>query len=131
MTPHKLHHLNFLKIAYNNFIKQAPFTSDDISNEEEQFILDFQKLIQDFEKGSESVYNDGENFIDRTFKMHPRLAHLIARDLLWYFGGKCLHNMPDSEISKFQILDELRFAAEEKGEEFDYLNKRAHLFGLN
>ncbi|WP_372739713.1 PA2817 family protein [Neptunomonas sp.] len=131
MTPHQLHHLNFLKIAYNNFIKQAPFTLEEISNEEEQFILDFQKLIKDFEAGSENVYNDGENFIDQAFKMYPRLAHLMARDLLWYFGGKCLHNMPDSEIQKFQTLDELRFEAEEKGEEFDYLNKRAHLFGLN
>ena len=37
MTPHQIHHLNFLKIAYNNFIKQAPFTLEEISNEEEQF----------------------------------------------------------------------------------------------
>ena len=131
MTPHQLHHLNFLKIAYNNFIKQAPFTLDEVSNEEEQFIIDFQKLIKNFEEGSENVYNDGESFIDQAFKMYPGLAHLMARDLLWYFGGKCLHNMPDSEINTFQTLDELRFEAEEKGEEFDYLNQRANLFGLN
>lgn len=131
MTPYQFHHLNFLKIAYNNFIKSEPFTLDDITNEEEQFILDFQKLIKDFEEGSEHVYQDGENFIDRAFRMYPQLAHLIARDLLWFFGGNCLHNMPDHEIDKFQRLDELRFAAEDKGEEFDYLNSRASVFGQN
>lgn len=131
MTTYQLHHLNFLKIAYNNFIKHPPFTLEDITTEEEQFILDFQQLIQDFENGGEHVYEDGEIFMDRAFRMYPQLAHLIARDLLWYFGGNCLHNMPDHEIDKFQQLDELRFAAEEKGENFDYINARASVFGQN
>ena len=131
MTSYQLHHLNFLKIAYNNFIKQEPFTLEDMSAEEEQFILDFQQLIKDFEEGSEHVYQDGEIFLDRAFRMFPHLVHLIARDLLWYFGGNCLHNMPDDEIQKFQRLDELRFEAEDKGEEFDYLNSRANVFGQN
>ncbi|MBN0989651.1 PA2817 family protein [Amphritea pacifica] len=131
MTPYQFHHLNFLKIAYNNFIRQEPFTLDDITAEEEQFILDFQQLIHDFESGSEQAYEDGEMFIERAFRMYPQLAHLIARDLLWFFGGSCLHNMPDDEIEKFQRLDELRFAAEERGEAFDYINTRASVFGQN
>ncbi|MGY8872949.1 MAG: PA2817 family protein [Pseudomonadales bacterium] len=131
MTPHQFHHLNFLKIAYNNFIKQEPFTLEDISKEDEQFILDFQQLVKDFEEGSEDVYKNGEVALERAFRMYPEIAHLIARDLLWYFGGSGLHNMPDHEIENFQRLDELRFEAEEKGEEFDYLNKRASVFGQN
>ncbi|BBB27178.1 PA2817 family protein [Amphritea japonica] len=131
MTAYQLHHLNFLKIAYNNFIKQEPFTLEEITAEEEQFILDFQQLIHDFEQGVEHVYVDGEEFLDKTFRMYPQLAHLVARDLLWYFGGNCLHNMADIELEKFQQLDELRFAAEEKGEEFDYINARASVFGQN
>lgn len=131
MTPYQFHHLNFLKIAYNNFIKQEPFTLEEISNDDEQFILDFQQLVKDFEDGSEHMYQDGEIFLDRAFRMYPQFAHLIARDLLWFFGNNCLHNMPDDEIEKFQRLDELRFEAEEKGEEFDYINKRAAVFGQN
>ncbi|WP_299199387.1 PA2817 family protein [uncultured Amphritea sp.] len=131
MTPYQFHHLNFLKIAYNNFIRQEPFTLEDITAEEEQFILDFQQLIHDFEKGEEQAYADGELFMERAFRMYPQLAHLIARDLLWFFGGSGLHNMPDDEIEKFQRLDELRFAAEERGEEFDYINSRASVFGQN
>ncbi len=131
MTPYQFHHLNFLKIAYNNFIRQEPFTLEDITAEEEQFILDFQQLIHDFENGEEQAYADGEVFLERAFRMYPQLAHLIARDLLWFFGGSGLHNMPDEEIEKFQRLDELRFAAEERGEEFDYINTRASVFGQN
>jgi len=131
MTPYQFHHLNFLKIAYNNFIRQEPFTLEDITAEEEQFILDFQQLIHDFESGSEQAYEEGEIFMERAFRMYPQLAHLIARDLLWFFGGSCLHNMPDDEIEKFQRLDELRFAAEENGEAFDYINTRASVFGQN
>ena len=131
MTPYQFHHLNFLKIAYNNFIRQEPFTLEDITAEEEQFILDFQQLIHDFESGSEQAYEEGEIFMERAFRMYPQLAHLIARELLWFFGGSCLHNMPDDEIEKFQRLEELRFAAEENGEAFDYINTRASVFGQN
>ncbi|MDO6563735.1 PA2817 family protein [Amphritea sp. 1_MG-2023] len=131
MNAYQFHHLNFLKIAYNNFIRQEPFTLEDISTEEEQFILDFQQLIHDFEESKPTIYEDGEIFFERAFRMYPQLAHLIARDLLWFFGGNCLHNMADIELEKFQRLDELRFAAEEQGEEFDYINTRASLFAQN
>jgi hypothetical protein len=45
---------------------------------------------------------------------------LLNRDLLWFFGGNCLHYMPDDEISFYQQLEELRFSAEEAGNGFDY-----------
>lgn len=131
MTPYQIHHLNFLKIAYNNFIKNDPFTREDLSTDDEQFIHDLKNLIEDFEAGTGNVRDQGQDLIERAFRMYPDLTHLIARDLLWYFGGSCLHNMPDDEIEKFQRLDEMSFEAEEEGKEFDYLAARASVFGLN
>lgn len=131
MTSYQIHHLNFLKIAYNNLIKCEPFTHDEITQEDEAFILSLKQLIEDFEAGNENIYITGEQILERAFRMYPALAHLIARDLLWFFGGSCLHNMADDEIDKFQQLDELRFSAEENNEEFDYLNKRASIFSQN
>jgi hypothetical protein len=131
MTSYQIHHLNFLKIAYNNLIKCEPFTYEELSQEDEAFILSLKQLIEDFEAGTEGVYTVGEEVLERAFRMYPALAHLIARDLLWFFGGSCLHNMADEEIEKFQTLDERRFKAEEDNEEFDYLNQRASVFGQN
>lgn len=131
MTSYQIHHLNFLKIAYNNLIKCEPFTSEEISQDDEAFILSLKQLIEAFEAGDEKSYSTGEEVIERAFRMYPELAHLIARDLLWFFGGSCLHNMADEEIEKFQQLDELRFTAEDSNQEFDYLNTRASVFGQN
>ncbi|WP_286237457.1 PA2817 family protein [Neptuniibacter halophilus] len=131
MTSYQIHHLNFLKIAYNNFINRKPFTSDEPAQDDLDFIEEFRQLIEDFEAEKAGVHEQGEDFIDKAFRRYPELAHLIARDLLWYFGGNNLHNMTDYEIDNFQQLDEMRFAAEEQGETFDYINKRAAIFGQN
>lgn len=131
MTSYQIHHLNFLKIAYNNFINRDPFKSETPTQDDLDFIEEFQQLIKNFEAQETGVYEQGADFIDKAFRRYPELAHLIARDLLWFFGGNNLHNMTDDEIQKFQQLDEMRFDAEENGEEFDYINKRASLFGQN
>lgn len=131
MTSYQIHHLNFLKIAYNNFINREPFTLETLDEEDLAFIESFKQLIEDFENQEAGVYERGEAFIERSFRRYPELAHLMARDLLWYFGGGNLHNLTDEEISKFQRLDELRFEAEERGEAFDYINQRASLWGQN
>ena len=52
------------------------------------------------------------------------IAHLIPRDLLWYFGGDCLHFMPDDEIAQYQLLDEHRADVEARGEVFDWQQAR-------
>jgi hypothetical protein len=131
MTPYQIHHLNFLKIAYNNFIKNDPFTREELAADDAEFIARFKNLIEDFEAGTGDVRTEGEDLLVRAFRMYPELAHLIARDLLWYFGGSCLHNMADEEIEKFQRLDEMSFEAEEREETFDYLKARAAVFELN
>ena len=131
MTSYQIHHLNFLKIAYNNFINRDPFNAEDIVEDDLEFMNDFKSLIEHFESSTPSVHEQGEDFIDKAFRRYPHLAHLIARDLLWYFGGNNLHNLTDDEINKFQALDEMRFEAEGDGTEFDYINKRASIFGQN
>lgn len=131
MTPYQQHHLNFLKIAYNNFIGRDPFKSEDPSPDDVEFIEEFRDLITAFEADPQQCHLEGEDFIDKAFRRYPQLAHLIARDLLWYFGGNNLHNLTDDELTKFQQLDEMRFEAEDQGQVFDYINKRAGIFGQN
>jgi len=44
----------------------------------------------------------------------------VPRDLLWFFGGDCLHFMPDDEIAVFQQLEERRYEAEQNDKPFDW-----------
>ena len=43
---------------------------------------------------------DGQQWLHRFLTHNPELAPAIHRDLLWFFGGDCLHFMPDEEIEK-------------------------------
>jgi hypothetical protein len=55
---------------------------------------------------------------------------MVPRDLLWFFGGDCLHYMPDEEIGLFQELDERRHQAELDGAPFDW-NQEKQLISMS
>jgi len=62
----------------------------------------------------------GQDLICQVIQRYPQIAHLVPRDLLWFFAGDCLHFMPDEELDMYQQLEELRFAAQESGQPFDW-----------
>jgi hypothetical protein len=62
----------------------------------------------------------GQDLLCQVIQRYPQIAHLVPRDLLWYFGGDCLHFMPDEEIDMYTALEERRFEAEENEEPFDW-----------
>ena len=67
----------------------------------------------------------GQDLVCQVIQRYPQIAHLVPRDLLWFFGGDCLHYMPDEELDLYQRLEELRYEAERRGEPFDWnLQKR-------
>ena len=73
------------------------------------------------------LYEKGPALIFRLFETYPDFAPTFPRELLWFLGGECLHFMPDEEIAVFQQLDELRGAAQIKGEVLDFQAARAKL----
>ena len=82
------------------------------------------------ELAGDAFYQTGQEFICRLVGGFPQLTQFIARDLFWFFGGDCLHYMPDEEIQVYQQLDEMRAAANATGEEFNYAEERASLMQL-
>lgn len=84
------------------------------------FIERFDELLAELPYQPESAMHLGQELIVQVFHRYPQIAHLVPRDLLWLFGGDCLHYMPDEEIDLYQQLDERRFAAEEQGEAFNW-----------
>lgn len=72
----------------------------------------------------------GQDLICQVIQRYPQIAHLIPRDLLWFFAGDCLHYMPDEEIEMYQALEERRFEAEENDEPFDW-NQEKQLMAMS
>ncbi|MGO3999694.1 MULTISPECIES: PA2817 family protein [Pseudomonas] len=72
----------------------------------------------------------GQDLMCQVIQRYPQIAHLVPRDLLWFFGGDCLHYMPDDELDMYQTLEERRFEAEQNDEPFDW-NQEKQLMTLS
>jgi len=46
----------------------------------------------------------GQDILTQVISRYPQIAHLIPRDLLWFFAGDCLHYLSDEEIDLYQAL---------------------------
>jgi len=71
----------------------------------------------------------GQDMMSQVILRYPQIAHLVPRDLLWFFGGDCLHFMPDEELDLYQALEERRFEAEQNEEPFDW-NQEKQLLAM-
>ena len=76
------------------------------------------------------LYTEGANLITRLFTTYPDFAPTFPRELLWFFGGDCLHYMPDDEIEQYQQLEEKRMTAAARGETLNLRAARAKLLKL-
>jgi hypothetical protein len=72
----------------------------------------------------------GQDILTQVISRYPQIAHLIPRDLLWYFAGDCLHYLSDEEIDLYQALEERRYEAEQNDEPFDW-NQEKQLLALS
>jgi hypothetical protein len=89
-------------------------------------------LSEGFERlaAGEDLYGAGPDLVSRLFASCPHLSPAFPRELLWFLGGDCLHNMPDEEIELYQQLDEQRQQASARGELLNLPEARAKLLKL-
>lgn len=117
-TPHVKHHLELLAHLRTTLVAVADAEVIP-ENHHALFLERFDDMVERLNDSTEDLYM-GQDIISQVFQRYPQIAHLVPRDLLWFFGGDCLHFMPDDEIDKFQQLEDRRYAALEKGEGFDW-----------
>ena len=108
--------------------KQPPFCLEDCSADDQEFLAALRQLPT---IGGPEFLIQGQHLLCRIVAGYPHLMPLLPRDLLWFFGGDCLHYMPDDEISLFQRMDEQREAAKESNSPFSYEKARMSIFGLH
>lgn len=114
---HVQHHIDLLR--YLRQVLQTLAEEDVVPEEHQGFIARYDELIEHMRQGGDDRYL-GQELVSQVFQRYPQIAHQVPRDLLWFFGGECLHFMPDDEIAKYQLLEERRFAALEQGKAFDW-----------
>ncbi|UTF61368.1 PA2817 family protein [Gilvimarinus sp. DA14] len=108
--------------------QQPPFIHDDCDQDALQYLQQLESLPQ--LSGIEYA-ETGQLLMCRTVAAYPHLTPLLPRDLLWHFGGDCLHYMPDEEIEKFQQLDEQLHESIATEQAFDYEQERTRVLGLH
>jgi len=121
-------HIALLNTFIDQIQQQPPFSLEDCELDDLNFLLELKQLPK---VGGSELLIQGQQLLCRIVAGYPHLMPLVPRDLLWFFGGDCLHYMPDEEISVFQQLDELRQNAKELDQAFSYEKARLSTMGLH
>ncbi len=125
-SPYLDHHLALL--AHLRSILVALGEAEQVPEESHLLFLErFDELLTLLPQEPEQSLYLGQDLMCQVIHRYPQIAHLVPRDLLWFFGGDCLHFMPDDEITLFQALDERRFEAEQNDEPFDWEREKQFL----
>lgn len=122
-------HVRLLENLVDLIKIQPPFSNEYPDADDSAFLESLKQLVE--QPRNDDYLADGQQLLCKIVAAYPHLMPILPRDLLWFFGGDCLHYMPDDEIGKFQMLDEKRQQAIENGEDFSYQDERAKIFGLH
>ena len=80
---------------------------------------------------SDDYINVGQDIITHIISHYPDIVPLMHRDLLWFFGGDCLHYLGDDELARYQVIEELYYEQSENDSHISYRNIRAQQFGMH
>ncbi len=110
------------QLALVKSILDAMSETDYVADEDHHlFIERFDELTELLTSNNEDGLYLGQEIVSQLFLRYPQITHLVPRELLWFFGGDCLHFMPDAEIDLFQQLEDMQYQAESEGKPFDWL----------
>ncbi|OCT25099.1 PA2817 family protein [Pseudomonas putida] len=118
-NPHLEYHLQLLQ--HLRTILVALGDAEQVPEESHALFLErFDELLTLLPQDPLESQYLGQDLICQVITRYPQIAHLVPRDLLWFFGGDCLHYMPDEELELYQALEERRYEAEQNEEPFDW-----------
>lgn len=124
------YHLELLKSFINLLVKQPPFNSTAMDEQDQDFLEQLVMLTKAISEQQAETHYQGQELIGRLIRGYPQLLPLLDRELLWFFGGDCLHYMPDEEISMYQQLDDMEYETRSAGANFDRREQRARMLKL-
>ncbi|MDO7912675.1 PA2817 family protein [Pseudomonas monteilii] len=118
-NPHLVYHLQLLQ--HLRTILVALGEAEQVPDESHALFLErFDDLLVQLPQDPLESQYLGQDLMCQVIQRYPQIAHLVPRDLLWFFGGDCLHFMPDEELDLYQHLEERRHEAQQNDEPFDW-----------
>ena len=121
-------HLNdALNELCNKVVAQHPNHSEESNNE----LLELFTQLDDCFANNEDYALLGQQIINKIVSHYPDITPQVHRDLLWFFGGDCLHFLGDEEIQKYQELEERYYELTNTDENVRYRNLRAQVFNMH
>jgi len=115
VNPHLEYHLQLLHHL------RTILEADQVPEESHALFLErFDELLTLLPQDPLESQYLGQDLICQVIQRYPQIAHLVPRDLLWFFAGDCLHFMPDEELELYQALEERRHEAQVGNEPFDW-----------
>ncbi|ATR84213.1 dehydrogenase [Pseudomonas sp. FFUP_PS_473] len=128
-NAHLDYHLNLLN--HLRTILVALGEAEQVPEESHALFLErFDELLTQLPQDPLESQYLGQDLMCQVIQRYPQIAHLVPRDLLWFFGGDCLHFMPDDELDLYQALEERRYEAEQNDEPFDW-NQEKQLLSMS
>ena len=103
MTEKLNYYVQLLKNVQARLTKAQENASDLLSDD---ILHQLEEVINSIMEHSDSAYVLGQNWMVQVFTHLPQFTPAIERELLWFFGGDCLHFLSDEEIDRFQQADE-------------------------
>lgn len=109
------------------FLEQDPDHDPQGRQEIAEMLAELRQALDD----RSDYLEQGQQLLCRLVSHFPALTPHISRDLLWFFGGDCLHFLADEELAQFQLLEERYHEAQEQSGNADYADLRAQVLGLH
>ena len=109
-------HIHLLQQVHERLSKAQSQAGGIISDE---ILHQLTQVIDQLTQHTDSGYTQGQDWITHIFNHLPQLSPAIDRDLLWFFGGDCLHFLTDDENDLFQQIDEIEAQHEQEQKPFD------------
>lgn len=103
MTEKLNYYVQLLKNVQERLTKAQENTPELLSDD---ILHQLDEVINLLMEQSDSAYAAGQDWLVQMFTHLPQFNPAIERELLWIFGGECLHFLSDEEIQHFQEKDE-------------------------
>jgi len=110
-NSHYQFHLQLLLNLQDQIKSTPPFNGDEMDELQAGFLKKLNALATDQLHGAKAS-ETGQWLLSTIVGSYPHIMPKVPRDLLWYFGGDCMHFLGDEEITYFQARDEAYHEAE-------------------
>ena len=136
---HHQYHVVLIKACFDLFSKELSTIGDESQEPKinefgepipshSTFLSHFEDVLMMAENHDPELEFFGQQLVEMVMRHYLDLSNLLSRDLLWFFGGDCLHHLTDEEISGYQHLDELQYQASLENKPFNRIAARSFVF---